>query len=101
MPLDTDRFQVIITPDEVIIANKKAGKPDAGDYNIKLKNEKGEDSLPVKVKILGPPESPKGPLEVSDIKADSCTLRWRPPTVCPFALSTYVFCSVISGLTPR
>ncbi|TPP56261.1 Twitchin [Fasciola gigantica] len=79
VPLDTDRFQVTITPDEVIITNKKAEKPDAGDYNIKLKNEKGEDSLPIKVKILGPPESPKGPLEVSDIKADSCTLRWRPP----------------------
>ncbi|KAF8572507.1 hypothetical protein P879_00960 [Paragonimus westermani] len=78
--LNSGRFQLTITPDEVIITDVKAEKTDEGDYKIKLKNEKGEDTLPLKIKILGPPASPQGPLEVSNIKADSCTLSWRPPT---------------------
>ncbi|KAF6776198.1 hypothetical protein AHF37_04474, partial [Paragonimus kellicotti] len=78
--LNSGRFQLTITPDEVVITDTKAEKTDEGDYKIKLKNEKGEDTLPLKIKILGPPASPQGPLEVSNIKADSCTLSWRPPT---------------------
>ena len=29
--------------------------------------------------ILDKPKSPRGPLEVSDISPDGCTLSWRPP----------------------
>ncbi|CAL8090942.1 unnamed protein product [Calicophoron daubneyi] len=78
--LDDDRFSVTIAPGEVIVTDAKANKDDAGDYKITLKNSKGEDSLPVKVKIMGPPASPKGPLKVSDVTADSCTLSWSAPT---------------------
>lgn len=81
IPLGTGRFNVEITPDEVIITDTKAEKEDAGQYKIDLENEKGRDSVPVTVKVVGPPEAPKGPLEISKIKDDSCTLAWNPPTV--------------------
>lgn len=81
VPLDTDRFQVEITPDEVIITDKKVQKDDAGPYEVKLENEKGQATAPVQLKVLGPPASPKGPLEINDVKAESCKLSWNPPTV--------------------
>ncbi|CAH8497134.1 unnamed protein product [Schistosoma turkestanicum] len=77
--LDDGRFVVTITPDEVIIVGKKGDKQDEGPYKITLKNDKGQDSLPIKINVLGPPDSPQGPLEVKNIKSDSCTLSWKPP----------------------
>lgn len=70
-----------MTPDEVIITDTKAEKEDAGPLQITLKNEKGEATAPVTLKVQGPPEPPKGPLEVSDVRGDSCKLSWKPPTV--------------------
>ena len=29
--------------------------------------------------FTGKPSSPKGPLKVSDVTADSCKLKWEPP----------------------
>ncbi|CAH8566640.1 unnamed protein product [Schistosoma rodhaini] len=77
--LDDGRFVVTITPDEVIIVGKKGDKQDEGPYKITLKNDKGQDTLPIKINVLGPPDSPQGPLEVKNIKSDSCTLGWKPP----------------------
>lgn len=79
--LDDGRFVVTITPDEVIIVGKKGDKQDEGPYKITLKNDKGQDTLPIKINVLGPPDSPQGPLEVKNIKSDSCTLGWKPPKV--------------------
>lgn len=70
-----------ITPDEVIITDKEAEKNDGGLYKIDLENEKGRDSAPVNVKVVGPPEPPQGPLEISHIKNNSCSLSWNPPAV--------------------
>ncbi|CAH8634151.1 unnamed protein product [Dicrocoelium dendriticum] len=82
IPIDPNsgRFQTVITPDEVIITDTKAQKDDSGNYKIGLKNAKGEDTLPLKINVMGPPSPPQGPLEVSNIRADSCTLSWRPPS---------------------
>ncbi|GAA49621.1 twitchin, partial [Clonorchis sinensis] len=80
VPLEGGRFKVEVTPDEVIITDMKAQKDDSGPYQVELENEKGRDSVPVTVKVFGPPEAPKGPLDISNIKAESCTLSWNPPT---------------------
>ncbi|VDP98124.1 unnamed protein product, partial [Trichobilharzia regenti] len=80
VPLEGGRFKVEITPDEVIITDTEAEKGDAGNYKIDLENEKGRDSVPVTVKVVGPPEPPQGPLEISHIKSSSCSLSWNPPT---------------------
>ncbi|KAF6772761.1 hypothetical protein AHF37_07761 [Paragonimus kellicotti] len=81
VPLEGGRFKVEVTPDEVIITDLNAEKNDAGQYKIDLENEKGKDSVPVAVKVVGPPEPPRGPLDVSNVKSDSCTLSWNPPAV--------------------
>ncbi|VDO77816.1 unnamed protein product, partial [Schistosoma curassoni] len=80
VPLEGGRFKVEITPDEVIITDKEAEKNDGGLYKIDLENEKGRDSAPVNVKVVGPPEPPQGPLEISHIKNNSCSLSWNSPT---------------------
>ncbi|KAF6771283.1 hypothetical protein AHF37_10389, partial [Paragonimus kellicotti] len=79
VPLDTNRFKVTVTPDEVIIKDTKVEKDDAGPYEISLKNEKGEATAPIIIKVQGPPDAPKGPLEISDVTGDSCKLAWNPP----------------------
>ena len=35
--------------------------------------------MPILLFWLGPPGRPKGPLDVEDVKKDSCLLKWKPP----------------------
>ncbi|VDK40531.1 unnamed protein product, partial [Dibothriocephalus latus] len=86
VPLPSDRFDVQITPDEVIITDKKAEKDDSGRFEVALENEKGKDQVAVQVDVKGPPSSPSGPLEISNVTADSCTLKWNPPKVSKSAM---------------
>lgn len=56
-------------------------KDDTGLYNAILKNSKGEAIHSFNVKVYSPPGAPEGPLDVSDVHADSCKLCWNPPKV--------------------
>ena len=56
-----------------------AQRADAGVYTIKVSNEFGADEGQVRVLVLDRPCAPEGPLEVSDVTADSCKLSWKPP----------------------
>ena len=44
-----------------------------------MKNGLGQDRVSIKVIVIDKPGQPQGPLEVSDVKADSCVLSWIPP----------------------
>ena len=48
-------------------------------YRIKIQNEFGSDTELVDLVVLGPPGKPLGPLQVKDVRADSCKLVWKPP----------------------
>ena len=48
-------------------------------YRIKIHNEFGSDTELVDLVVLGPPGKPMGPLQVKDVRADSCKLVWKPP----------------------
>ena len=48
-------------------------------YRIKIQNEFGSDTELVDLVVLGPPGKPLGPLEVKDVRAESCKLVWKPP----------------------
>lgn len=50
-----------------------------GELFIVVRNENGFDSEKVSIKIVGPPKSPRGPLEAVDITKDSCVLKFKPP----------------------
>lgn len=50
-----------------------------GELTIVIKNENGVDHEAIALKILGPPKSPRGPLEAVDVTKDGCTLKFKPP----------------------
>ncbi|CDW52538.1 protein unc g; protein unc f; protein unc d; prot ein unc b; protein unc a [Trichuris trichiura] len=52
---------------------------DSGVYRIVATNEYGRDEAEVNVIILDVPAPPRGPLEISDVHKEGCTLAWRPP----------------------
>ncbi|KAL7064324.1 hypothetical protein AAHC03_04779 [Spirometra sp. Aus1] len=78
--IPNQHLKVEITPDEVVITAPAAEKSDSGIYDVKLKNDKGDDHLPIKINVLCPPDAPEGPLDVSNVTANSCKLAWKPPT---------------------
>ncbi|KAJ8977333.1 hypothetical protein NQ317_018615 [Molorchus minor] len=62
-----------------IFVNKKAKRSDTGSYTIKLTNSVGSDSATCRVLVVDKPLPPQGPLDISDITPDNCSLAWRPP----------------------
>lgn len=50
-----------------------------GELTVVIKNENGTDAEKIAIKILGPPKSPRGPLEAVDATKDSCVLKFKPP----------------------
>ena len=56
-----------------------AERKDTGVYKIVAENPSGKDEAEVKVTVLDVPTPPEGPLEVSDVHAEGCKLKWKPP----------------------
>ncbi|XP_023931299.1 twitchin isoform X3 [Lingula anatina] len=54
-------------------------REDTGKYTITATNKNGTDSGDINVIVLDRPGAPEGPLDVSDVFATSCTLKWKPP----------------------
>lgn len=79
--MPSGRFMFEVTPDEVIITDTKAEKDDTGRYVVALSNEQGKDEVAIQVNVRGPPSAPIGPLEISNVRAESCSLAWQPPLV--------------------
>merc|ERR1711911_42705 len=48
-------------------------------YRVFAKNETGTDEVEIEVVVLSSPSKPKGPLDVSDVTAEGCKLKWEPP----------------------
>lgn len=53
-----------------------AARKHSGIYTITATNVNGTDSAEVEITILGKPSKPKGPLKVSDVHKEGCTLKW-------------------------
>lgn len=49
-------------------------------YSILLANRNGTDEVQVQITVLGKPEKPNGPLDVSDVHAEGVTLNWKKPS---------------------
>ena len=63
----------------VTLLNRKAERGDAGVYKLILKNSEGQSQVQFRVNVLGAPGKPEGPLEVTGVTAEGCTLTWKPP----------------------
>ncbi|CAF1595213.1 unnamed protein product, partial [Adineta steineri] len=48
-------------------------------YSCTLKNYLGQETVQMKVIVVDKPDTLEGPLNISDIKPDSCLLTWKPP----------------------
>ena len=56
-----------------------AKRDDTGNYEVKLNNSEGEDSLPIKITVLDKPGQCEGPLQAIETTNSSVTLQWKPP----------------------
>lgn len=51
----------------------------SGEITVVIKNINGQDAEAISIKLIGPPKSPRGPLEAVDVTKDSCVLKFKPP----------------------
>lgn len=65
------------THTELVI--KEADRDDSGTYDLVLENKCGKKAVYIKVRVIGNPNTPEGPLEYDDIQARSVRVSWRPP----------------------
>ncbi|XP_065089533.1 twitchin isoform X14 [Ochlerotatus camptorhynchus] len=74
-----DRIELPITDTEAIFKNDNAKRMDSGSYTIHLVNCVGKDTASCRVLVVDKPTPPIGPLEVTEITPESCTLSWKVP----------------------
>lgn len=51
----------------------------SGNYVIKAENESGRDEAAIVITVLDKPSKPEGPLRISDVHKEGCSLKWNPP----------------------
>lgn len=57
----------------------KLMRSDTGTYVVTATNDSGTDEVQVELQVLSKPTKPKGPLDVSDVTANGCKLKWKAP----------------------
>lgn len=73
------RVETNLFDNVVSLVNHSAKRSDTGLYKLTLKNSQGANSTTVRVNVLDHPAKPDGPLEILNLDAESCTLRWKEP----------------------
>lgn len=74
-----DRLKIENEDYHTSFALQKLKRDDTGVYVVTARNEHGVDTVEVEVNVIGKPAKPKGPLKVSDVTAEGCTLKWDAP----------------------
>ena len=52
---------------------------DDGKYELEIANDSGSVVAPFKVKVQAPPGAPTGPMVISNVSKNECTLAWKSP----------------------
>uniref|UniRef100_A0A8B9H217 Titin n=1 Tax=Astyanax mexicanus TaxID=7994 RepID=A0A8B9H217_ASTMX len=76
---NTMRCELKNTDTRAMIVIKDAVRHDGGDYTLQLTNVAGSQTVSFSVKVLDKPSAPEGPLHITGVSSDKCTLSWRPP----------------------
>lgn len=56
-----------------------ASRAHCGTLTLKAENSSGKDEASIEILVLDKPGKPEGPLKVSDVHKEGCTLKWNPP----------------------
>jgi len=76
---DLHRTTLTSTESQASLEIRESTADDRGDYKLLLSNTSGACSQSIHVVILDKPSPPQGPLEVSDVSADTVVLTWKAP----------------------
>lgn len=50
-----------------------------GTLTLKAENSSGRDEASIEIKVLDKPGKPEGPLKISDVHKEGCSLKWNAP----------------------
>uniref|UniRef100_A0AC34RIM6 Twitchin n=1 Tax=Panagrolaimus sp. JU765 TaxID=591449 RepID=A0AC34RIM6_9BILA len=79
-PLEADdRVRIQNEDYKTKILVKRALRSDTGTFHVVASNENGTDTADVIVTVLDRPSDPRGPMKISDINKEGCTLEWKIP----------------------
>ncbi|XP_023262464.1 titin-like [Seriola lalandi dorsalis] len=73
------RIEITATKTHTSLLIRESVRKDSGQYTLTLQNTGGTTSKVITCKVLDRPGPPAGPLEVSGLSAEKCTLSWGPP----------------------
>uniref|UniRef100_A0A3B3WVY4 Titin n=1 Tax=Poecilia mexicana TaxID=48701 RepID=A0A3B3WVY4_9TELE len=76
---NTIRLEIKNTENHAMIIVKDCVRVDGGIYTLLLTNEAGSETVPFKVLVMDRPSPCEGPLHVTGVAEDRCTLAWRAP----------------------
>lgn len=68
------------TEDASELVIKGAERDESGLYELQLENKVGKKKAQIKVKVIGRPSAPEGPMVFEEIQANSVKVSWKPPT---------------------
>lgn len=73
------RAEIQNTDFKALLVVKDAIRVDGGQYTLVLTNVAGTKTVPFSVKVLDRPGPSEGPLTVSNVTEEKCSLSWLPP----------------------
>lgn len=73
------RAEIKNTDFKALLVVKDAIRVDGGQYTLLLTNVAGTKTVPFNVKVLDRPGPSQGPLTVSNVTEEKCSLSWLPP----------------------
>ena len=76
---DDPRVHIAVYERQIVFEIQFSIRSDSGKYTVTLENNLGAFSMSANVTVLDRPSAPLGPLEVSNIKKESCWLSFRAP----------------------
>ena len=73
------KAMIASTEDASELVIKGAERSDTGVYELLLQNAMGKKKATIKVKVIGRPAAPQGPLMFEEIQANSVKVSWKTP----------------------
>lgn len=73
------KAMIASTEDASELVIKGAERSDSGLYDLLLENQVGKKKVQIKVKVIGRPSAPQGPMVFEEVQANSVKVSWKAP----------------------